>query len=77
MNRFVSRRFLNIYIVAFMLLFVIMIVMPELVDRIMHLFSEMIIPKNNSIIVFKEFVERQEAVMKFLKIIKKAFIEAL
>lgn len=71
MKGFPDSRFFNIYILIFTVLLVFAVLLPELVERIMHLFGELSNPRNNSVIVFKEMAERQEIVKEFLKLIKK------
>lgn len=64
-------RFLYRFIVIFILLFVILILLPVLVDQAVYLFSEGIVPRSNSIIVFKDLYGKYEIIGRFMEIIKK------
>ena len=63
--------FWNRFIVAFILLFFILIVLPMILEWTFYLFSEGTAPRYNSIIVFENIVEEYAAVGKFVEILKK------
>jgi len=64
-------RFYHAFIKIFIILFVILVILPLAIDYAMHLFSNGIIPRDNSIIVFKDLVREKELVNRFLEILKK------
>ena len=63
--------FIERFISVFILLFVLAVVLPILVDQAVYLFSDGMIPRNNSIIVFKDFYKDSAAISKFVGILKK------
>ncbi|KUO70232.1 MAG: hypothetical protein APF77_18235 [Clostridia bacterium BRH_c25] len=71
MDRHNGGSFLHIFVMTFIVLFVILVIIPDLVDRMMIFFTEDIIPRNNSIIVFKDFLGEQETIIRFFETIKK------
>lgn len=63
--------FVERFIAVFILIFVLAIVLPILVDQAAYLFGDGIIPRNNSIIVFKGFYVDNAAINRFVEILKK------
>jgi hypothetical protein len=66
-----GRGFLHTFIKVFIVMFTILVLLPYIVDQIMNLFSGGMAPGNNSIIVFKDFVDEQAVISKLLLILKK------
>jgi len=71
MDRSSNIRLFHIFVKIFILLLVILLIMPFIVDQAMHFFNESIIPKNNSVIVFKDQVEEYRLVSRFSKALKE------
>lgn len=63
--------FWNRFIVAFILLFFILILLPVIADRVFFFLSEGTVPRYNSIIVFKDIAEEYAAIGRFVEILKK------
>lgn len=74
MDRSGSRRFLCIFFNAFIVLFVILVLLPFLVDSIIHLFNEGVTPGGNSVIVFKDLVGEQAIISRFIDALRKIII---
>jgi len=64
-------RFYHIFVKIFIILFVLLVIMPLIIDQAMHLFSNGIIPRDNSIIVFKDIMRGGEVINRFLEALKK------
>lgn len=69
-----SRRFFYTFIKIFIILLALLVILPYIVDRVIDLFSGGVMPGNNSIIVFKDLVEEQAVIGRFLSILKKVII---
>jgi hypothetical protein len=69
-----SRRFAIVFIKSFIVLFIILVVLPFIVEQVLLLFDESMVPRNNSIIVFKDLVKEQKVIARFIDILKKIII---
>jgi hypothetical protein len=66
-----GRHLFHTFVKVFIILFLILIVMPFIVDQIFNSLSDGTTPGNNSIIVFKEFIVKQEVIGRFIEEIIK------
>lgn len=71
MNINSNGRFYHTFAKIFIILFVMLIIIPLIVDQAMHLINNGIIPRENSIIVFKDSVREKEVINRFIEILKK------
>ncbi|MEA4847510.1 MAG: hypothetical protein VB106_09795 [Clostridiaceae bacterium] len=70
MDRTKTARFLWVFIKIFILLFVLNLIIPLVVDQALHLLNNSSAPGRDSIIVFKDLIEKHEAIGRFLKVLK-------
>lgn len=69
-----SRLFVHTFFRAFIVLFLILIVVPFIVDCVFHSFSGNMPPGSNSIIVFKEYIADKELIGRFIETLIKIML---
>ena len=70
MDRKKTARLLWVFIKIFILLFVLNSIMPFVIDQVLHLLNNGSAPGSDSIIVFKDLVEKHEIIGRYLKALK-------
>ncbi len=70
MDREKTVGFFHIFIIAIVILFMIIVIVPYGIDKAVHFFIMEIMPGSNSIIVFRNLPDSREILTRYFEILK-------
>ena len=70
MNRNIGSRHIIMFLKVFFILFLILVLLPIIVDQLMHFIGGGIVPGHDSIRVFRDLPAENEAIGRFVNILR-------